>query len=459
MLKVLSSLLFCLCLSLPAGADEAQPPAPQDFASGVQITGADTGQPLYRIDLPVDALYGTAWPDLRDLRVFNGQGEAVPFWLLRPERPTSQEQSVALRIFPLPAKTETGSEGKLVVRTDRQQIELTLPGGETEEHRTAATYLLELEQDDSRPALARLRFDWKRTDTNWQGRVTVLGSNDLSDWEMVGAGTLADLKSDQSGLRISEITLSHYRTKWRYWLVRFDDSSAPTLASVAGIHAEQVAKIAPLALSMSGQRISPTEYEFALPQALPLAGLRIELPVMNAVANVELATRSAEKHAWSPLGASTLYRFNGDGERQTQGDITADERIVQALRIVVKGAGWGDGLPQIQALVEPRIVVFNARGKEPFILAWGARAVSTTAAMPPDQIPGHANGKSIEDIPFASIGEAVKLGGPERLTAQSATERRAGWQKIALWVVLVAGAAALAWLALRLIREAQSGQS
>ena len=184
--------------------------------------------------------------------------------------------------------------------------------------------------------------------------------------------------------------------------------------------------------------------------------LTITLPTDNAIARVEIATRGAAKDAWSPLGISTLYRFTGRGEDQTQGNVPAEDRVVQAVRIVARGAGWGEGAPVVQALVEPRVIVFNARGQAPFLLAWGARAADAAAMGARDPIPGHAPDASILDIPQAWPGTPVKLGGPERLTAQSAAERHAGKRKLALWIVLVAGAAALAWFAVRLLREARA---
>jgi hypothetical protein len=457
MLKTLPAVLISACLIAAAQADEPQPLTPQDFASGIRIEGANSGAPLYRLDLPVNVFSGTAWPDLRDVRVFNNQGEAVPFWMLKPETRPSRMHDAPLHLFPLPAKADAEKGGKVLMRTDRQQIEIELPRDDQGEGKPASvTYLVEARLDIAQPALRRVHFDWPHGDLNWQGRVTILGSNDLSDWSYLAAGTLTDLRTDKESLRIDEIALPTAHPEWKYWLLRVEGNPAPMLTAVSGRYAERPAEATPVTLDMSARRISASEYEYVLPHALPLAALTITLPTDNAIARVEIATRGAAKDAWSPLGISTLYRFTGRGEEQSQGNVDAAGRLVQGVRIVARGAGWGEGAPVVRALVEPRVLVFNARGQAPFLLAWGARAAGAAAMDARDRIPGHDADASILDIPQAWPGAPVKLGGPERLIAQSAAERHAGWQKAALWIVLVAGAGALAWLALRLLREART---
>ncbi len=459
MAKILSALLFAICLFDTARADEPRPLAPQDFASGVEITGTNTGAPLYRFDLPVDAFTGTAWPDLRDVRVFNSQGEAVPFWLLEPETRSVQDKSIALQLFLLPAKSESGKRGKLVVGAGQRQIEITLPENEGEDERPAATtYLLELKQEKARPRLARMQFKWQNAAANWQARVVILGSNNLHNWEPVASGTLADLKSGGENLRIDRIALP-VDSNWHYWLLRFDTGTTPKIDGVSGSYAERPAEVEQVKLAMNARRISAAEYEYTLPHALPLSALRIELPTINAIARTELSVRTTPSEAWSLLGTNTLYRFNGNGGEQVQGDIDTANRTIQSLRIVAKGSAWGEGAPTVLALVGPRTVVFNARGNEPFILAWGARAADAVAMTSREQIPGLSEDKALDNIPIAFIDKPIKLGGPERLTAVDASERAAGWQKAALWGALVAGAAALVWLALKLLREASTKPS
>jgi hypothetical protein len=335
-----------------------------------------------------------------------------------------------------------------------------LPSDQEGDDRPKVTaYLLEWRDDKphERPKLARMRFDWERRAENWRGQVTILGSNDLNDWYAVSSGVLTDLKAGNDSLRVDEISLASGFGGWRYWLVRFDRATAPKLNGVSAIYFEREEAVEKLQLDMTLKRISENVYEYTLPHALPVSALRIVLPETNAIANAELSTRAADKEAWRSLGPSTLYRLNTNGAEQTQPDIEANH-VLQAVRIVATGPGWGGKAPTVKALTEPRVLVFNARGQAPFLLARGARAASAEAMSSPDQIPGLSGADAIDHLPQAMLGWPVTLGGPERLTGQSPAERSAGWKKILLWGVLVAGAALLAWFALRLIREVRAGE-
>ena len=100
-------------------------------------------------------------------------------------------------------------------------------------------------------------------------------------------------------------------------------------------------------------------------------------------------------------------------------------------------------------------LVVNARGAGPFLLAWGSRAADEGSVPLGTLVPG---GTSISDFPVAQQMSRRELGGPERLTAVSRAERAAAWQTTLVWIMLVGGAGALAFLAFRVWREAQARQ-
>ena len=68
------------CAALPGLAQETAPESPQDYAWGRSLT-TTASSPWYRVALPDDVYQQSVWPDLRDVRVFNHQGERVPFTL------------------------------------------------------------------------------------------------------------------------------------------------------------------------------------------------------------------------------------------------------------------------------------------------------------------------------------------------------------------------------------------
>ena len=78
--------------------DEARE-KPLDYMQGVMLetTGAS---PWYRVELSPLLYQGTAWPDLRDVRVFNHQGETVPFALQVQKAQPVTPEAMTLRLFP-----------------------------------------------------------------------------------------------------------------------------------------------------------------------------------------------------------------------------------------------------------------------------------------------------------------------------------------------------------------------
>ena len=90
------------CAALPGLAQETAPESPQDYAWGRSLTTA-ASSPWYRVALPDDVYQQSVWPDLRDVRVFNHQGERVPFTLQVQQEAQPAPKEQALRLFPLAA--------------------------------------------------------------------------------------------------------------------------------------------------------------------------------------------------------------------------------------------------------------------------------------------------------------------------------------------------------------------
>ena len=73
---------------------------PKDFAYRMEVTG--TGETAaYRVTVPLAVYQKIVHPDLADLRVFNGNGEQVPFAIERPAAGTVASAATALSLFTL----------------------------------------------------------------------------------------------------------------------------------------------------------------------------------------------------------------------------------------------------------------------------------------------------------------------------------------------------------------------
>ena len=90
-----------LVLVALAAAAAAHAERPADYAYGIPI---EAGAPsaVLRVAVPAAVYEGVVHRDLADLRVFNADGEVVPFaFVPRPAAPRERPPAVALPMFPL----------------------------------------------------------------------------------------------------------------------------------------------------------------------------------------------------------------------------------------------------------------------------------------------------------------------------------------------------------------------
>lgn len=90
-------LLLGACLSLPLSAKESAEGFSRQVALSLQGEG-----PWYRLSIPMSVQLSAAHADLRDLRVFDAEGEALPYALMAgSERQASTSHEAEVRLFPL----------------------------------------------------------------------------------------------------------------------------------------------------------------------------------------------------------------------------------------------------------------------------------------------------------------------------------------------------------------------
>ena len=92
---------WCLLLGLSLSALSQASEKPHDYRHGAALQLAGEG-PWYRLELPPALHFTARHADLRDLRIFNGEGEALAYALtLGTAQAAEQRQQVAVKWFPL----------------------------------------------------------------------------------------------------------------------------------------------------------------------------------------------------------------------------------------------------------------------------------------------------------------------------------------------------------------------
>ncbi|MGL5242434.1 MAG: DUF3999 domain-containing protein [Kluyvera ascorbata] len=445
-----------LAASGAALSSESVQESPTDYASGVVLETSGTS-PWYHVSLPQTVYQSTAWPDLRDVRVFNHQGDTVPFALVAQKTRSVTPEAIALRLFPLdmslaPPRDDARTGGESLVFRAKSGVEIHLQSDDVSA--IGQSFLLTLpETMTDSLSLAKLRLNWETPAQSWQGKASVYVSRDLRNWRPVQEDApLLDLTRDNDRLKMDTISASLTLSAQgnRYLLVIFDAKSpAPALRSVSAIAEANEPESEHIVIMAQGERLSDEEAIWRWTRPQPLTSLRIDL-ASEGVLPVELAWRSDENEPWQPLTKTVLYRLEGKRAE----DILFSGQRIQAIRMKTVSARLPQALPALSGARDSYQLVFNEQGKGPYVLAWGNRAAEQADVGLDLLIPASLRTtQPINELPWAVPGDNVTLGGDARLTATSVGEQQSQWQTLLVWGALILGVAVLAFMAWRIWRE------
>lgn len=452
---MMRTLLLSLSLGLLALPGHAETPA--DYATGITLT-IPGKEAFYRVELPL-AVHAQARPDLADVRVFNAQGETVPYALGAWREADSAEKPATLHDvarFPLKAAGGAGLAGlelKIEQNTNGKVIALSSVRGSTT---TASTKIIAYVFDAS--ALTQdtqaLLLDWPASANGYSAQATLEASDDLKSWHYLAAAPL--LEMNFGGQQLAQKRIAFTRGKYKY--LRLSADQALPVFSLTQVEAAPNAGPTPSPrrwLEISARAGEKTgEYLFDSGAHLTVSALDLQLPQGNTVAPVELLVRERGDLPWRPVTHSISYRLTRDGDRKGQDisspmlNITPQAGRFWLLRVDPRAGGLGRGMPVLKLGWSPRQLVFVTRGEGPFTLAFGRRDARPAQLPLASLLPGYIAGAETA-LPSATAGASRALGGK----AAGPEDAGIAWKKWILWGVLILGIALLAWMARGLMQE------
>jgi hypothetical protein len=471
-----TAIVLALATAFAFGPALAEAPLKsENFAYRGNIETGGTG-PFYRLTLPLAVYQGAASGALADLRVFNGQGEPVPYALLLSEAQsvTSQTESAA-PFFPLPA-TAKGAQGAGDISVSVKQ---TADGSLVSVHSQAAGKaeagggVAGVVIDASAPkerSVRSLRLVTGASAAPFNS-FSVESSQDLQHWQMLKRdGQLAHL--EHGGQRVDSDRAEWDWNAGRYLRLVWDNpKQAPEIKSVfLGTVESRVSQPARIwSQELTPKPVQPGVYEYAWTGQMPLEKLRINLPQINTLAPVSiqyfagperrrhgfgLHRHRDEEARWVDLTRTVVYRLQAAQDEAKSGDIGIYGAEGNRLRLVTdaRGSGFGNTPPALQIGFVPQVLVFLARGSGPFTLAWGANEVEPANLSVSTLVPGYDANAPLKageaSLPAAGIVQtkAAPLAGAGQETASGTT-------KWVLWAVLLGGLLVLGGMARSLILQ------
>lgn len=456
--------LLAVAVACLAGAAQAQPRI-ADLGYRAAIT-AEPGHSHYRLQVPAPVYAGIERADLGDLRILNASGEPVPYAFLprRQDQPAPVKVQIA-RLFPLYGQASKGLDGvKLDVTRDAggTVIRFASEPKPAAGRRELLGYLVDASA--AKLPVEALALEWQ-TAVNFSGAVRIEASDDLSRWSTL-AGDAPILALEHSGERLERRRVEVPARKVHYLRLSFIRVPADFLLKAVtleqrGERVEPARQWKPLAGTALADK--PGEYRFDSGGRFPVDRVRLGLPQQNTIARIQLLARDREDAPWRSVASALVFRLQRNGAQVTSPDVqvtaTADRQWL--LRADQRGGGLGAGQVSLEIGWLPHEIVFAARGKGPFALAFGDRLAKPEALAVGTVVPEYRDDKDVPAV-AAAVGEVIGTPRPRPSLSDPLGMARALWESgelktWALWAVLLAGVFAVAWMALRLLRDVSAG--
>ncbi len=470
-----TAIALILSAFVATSAAAQTPPRPEDFAYRGAIEIGGTG-PFHQLTLPLAVYQGAASAGLADLRVFNGQGELVPYALLLNEAQSVTNQTESAAPFfplPVPGKDSQGAGGISV--TVRQSADGSLvsvrqqaaakaePGG------MAGGAVIDANALKGR-SIRSLRLVTGASAVPFHS-FKLESSQDLQHWQMLKHdGQLVHL--EHSGHRVDSDRVEWDSGASRYLRLLWDDpKQAPEIKSVflGTVESSVNQPVRIWSEEMAPLPAQPGIFEYAWAGQMPLEKVRINLPQINTLAPLDIQYlplqqrhapqlgwhRRREEARWVNLTQTVVYRLQAPQGEVKSADIELYGTVANRLRLVTnaRSGGMGTTPPALQIGFVPHVLVFLARGNGPFTLAWGASRIEPANLPLSTLVPGYDAKAPLNAGPASLPPSGIVQVKPTPLAGNAAPETSSPPTKCILWAVLLGGLLVLAGMARSLIQQ------
>lgn len=432
-------------------------PSGHSFAASFDLEALGN-QPLYQTDITPEVYQHSHRDNLLDITIRNADGESLPYTLTDYEEmhPTQfVGETKPLLIFPLQTGAAKSAQSiNIHVANSAEKTMLNVSSSQLSQ--AHGGYLFDLGKDH--PIVKKLKVEWLGAD-NKMISMEAYSSSDLKNWSNIGQSVV--FKSTVAGQTILQDTIDLYAiTHDRYLQIRpqeVDDASFK-LSSVSVEYSklqenQQVNLWQTLnVLKREQANNGDISIEFESMGRYPASYLRIALPQQNTITNVQISTRNQADASWVGLIDAPLYRVNERGRDTVNPDIKIKTTTARYWRLTFSQSAGGIGLdnPTLSLGWLPQTIVWNARGKVPYVLMVGDAAENSARVNLANLLPSSQLEKK-DMLPFASIG--AMHAGESVISPWIDAPDRKRWL---LWTGLVLGVLVLAGMAYSLVRTSRN---
>lgn len=453
-------IIISLILSTLAQAEMNSPIRSSDFSQHTRIHLTNS-EAFHQITLPVAVYQSLQREDLGDIRVFNGEGEVLPYALLYPDTTsTSNTQEISVPIFPIAATSKQHEEDNSVEirrNADGTLISIRQSNRPQPESASLRGALLDISQLTDESYALRLEIE---ASTHPFHPFTLESSDDLQEWHPLTEGQLVHLQHGNHNIEKNTVewrarTGKYLRILWTH------PEKAPRLtrAWISTVHTTR-----PIPALIWSQAFTPHSsekniYDYAIQGYFPLERIRFHLAQINTLAAIQLqkntldlTPRHKHRYRWETLRNAVIFRLQSSLGDVISPDIMLNAPAEKQLRLVVddRSGGLGTAPPTLQIGFTPHTLIFLARGKPPFTLAWGSTDIPSAALPIETLVPNEAIYQGI-DRTSATLAPITLVAAKEPSLKQSASEPIN--RRYILWAALIGGVLVLAGMVWKLITQ------
>lgn len=432
-------------------------PAAGTYAYGWPITPA-TPADFYEFELPLEVYRSVTDPSLRDIGVYNKDGEPVPRLISAPENPqAAPDESVGLAPLPVRAPSGTAvSEMRFALERSDDGTSVRIEGGvpaSDAEVLVLLAYIADLGEPTDR--LRAVDIEWPREIEPLITQVTIEGSEDLDQWSTIGSGTIAGLRQDEANIERRRIEVGARKIRF----LRLGWKSVPDGWQVTKLtaHYSQAAPEAKrewLTLAPAGRDQKDGGYLYEVGGWPMVDRLALDLSAENSLVRASIQCGQPDDKSWQPVHNGLFYRLRRDGSAFSSEPAAVAAGRCARWKVVVE-RGDAESSPGLRLGWRPDRVLFIAQGAGPWQLVAGNARDAENDFPQARRYSDPGMRKLLEDagpVGSASLGARTELGGALSLERSRSPE----WRRWLLWLGLAAGVLLVGGMAWRLSRSTQT---
>lgn len=446
--------ILCLSLMVSVNVVSAHTESTNDYAFGAELNLTDSDSMFSRVELNTAVYTQTISPTLDDVRVFNRNGQTVPFTLIDVYSKKETNQQFDMTIYPINNNSQANnapSSDSYSISIEGENVTINLDRMSRTQEPYSRSYLLQVPNDVTiEQPIANFKLSFANQPENWQATANIAYSSDLRYWSQVARDVpiMALTNRDNSKLTLMDINFSSYSSyKNPHWVITLSSANPlPDLVKVIASSEQTSINNALYPINFTLQSSDAQNATYTLPSQQPIEEISIDLNRLRSVLPVSIFYKSNMKDEnWIKLEDRIIRKTDNYDEPV---HISFNGKLISGIKLTTINSSF-EQAPELVAYRNKVDLVFNSANNAPFILAWGA-AQPKSVALPSDALLS-AN-DAIDSLPLAFIGDSVKLAGEQVLTTDQESSS-SGIPQWVIWVGLIIGAGVLVLLAFKLFKE------